>query len=256
MSDTLDRIRKAGQPYGLNLVAGIPIARYDAMVTEPYRAAAIDGGARSIVVIANGGGALWQALQLHARQKPGWFTRDHPLDDFTREVVENQIVPAVQSAGLSSTTIYPFMSSGRTLNFIELGKIAGLAGPSILGVVVHPRFGPWMAFRAALLVDEDIDLPGEAIGFDPCPTCESRSCVPACPTGAVAFPAGWDIPRCLNYRIESEADCAPRCHSRVACVLGPEHRYPDDEVAYHQRRALAAMRPWYEKNLVAKTQRH
>jgi hypothetical protein len=30
---------------------------------------------------------------------------------------------------------------------------------------------------------------------------------------------------------------AARCHARVACVLGPEHRHPDDALAYHQRRA-------------------
>jgi hypothetical protein len=32
-------------------------------------------------------------------------------------------------------------------------------------------------------------------------------------------------------------------------VLGPAHRYPDDELAYHQMRALRAMRPYYETNI-------
>jgi epoxyqueuosine reductase len=249
MSLLLETIRGAGEPFGLNLVAAVPVNRYDAVVTEPYRAAALDAKAKSIVVIANGGGALWGALQRHAQHNRGWWKREHPLDDFTRAIVEKEIAPVVRQSGARSTIIFPFMNGTATLNFIELGKVAGLAGPSILGVVVHPKFGPWIAFRAAILVDELIDAPGEAGGFDPCPTCTERSCIAACPAAAVAFPSGWDIPRCLAYRIESEPDCTPRCHARVACVLGPEHRYPEEELAYHQKRALAAMRPWYEKNL-------
>ena len=141
------------------------------------------------------------------------------------------------------------MHGGPTLNFIELAKLAGLGGPSIIGVVLNPTYGPWIAFRAALIVDVDLDLPGDAVGFDPCPKCVPRSCVAACPATAVSYPAGWDIPKCLTHRIEVEADCAPRCHARVGCVIGPEHRYPDGELEYHQRRALAAMRPWYETHL-------
>jgi hypothetical protein len=144
------------------------------------------------------------------------------------------------------------MSKGPMLNFIELGKVAGIAGPSILGVTVHPEYGPWIAFRAALLLDEALDSPGEALGFDPCPDCTARTCIPACPVGAVSSDSGWDIPKCLTHRVEVEPDCTPRCHARAGCVLGPEHRYPDDELAYHQMRALRSMRPYYEAHIKPK----
>ncbi|SRR5579885_1680582 len=249
MTSLIEKIRAAADPFGLNLVAAVPVDRYDAVVNPPYRAGALDARARSIVVIANGGGALWAALKTHAEGSPGWWNREHPLDDFTRSVIETRIVPSVREAGARCTIVFPFMNGSATLNFVELGKAAGIAGPSILGVIVHPRFGPWIAFRGALLIDQPIDAPGEARGFDPCPACAAKSCIKACPAGAIAHPLGWDIPRCLTYRIESEPDCASRCHARIACVLGPEHRYPDDELAHHQGRALAAMRPWYEKNI-------
>ena len=237
MPSILEQIRSAGEPYGLNLVAAVPIDRYDAAVTEPYRAAPMDVSAKSIVVIGNGGGALWAALSDHANRNPGWWNREHPLDDFTRTIVEREIAPVVRDTSARFTVVYPFMQGKITLNFVALGKAAGLAGPSILGVLVHPKFGPWMAFRAAILIDVQLDEAGEAREFDPCPSCTARTCIAACPTSAVAFPSGWDIPRCLTYRIEAEADCTPRCHARAACVIGPEHRYPDDELAYHQRRA-------------------
>ncbi|HYL58125.1 MAG TPA: hypothetical protein VEU51_04595 [Candidatus Acidoferrales bacterium] len=249
MNPTLERIRRAGAPHGLNLLAATPVARYDAAVKEISHARAIDPAAKSIVVVANGGAAMWRALKDHAARNPGWWKRENPLDDFTRQVVERDLVPAARDGGARCTPVYPFMSGARTLNFIELGKIAGLAGPSILGVTVHPIYGPWIAFRAALLLDEEIDSPGDAAGFDPCPTCTARTCIPACPVGAMSIDTGWDIPKCLTHRVEVEPDCAPRCHARAGCVLGPEHRYPDDELAYHQMRSLRAMRPYYDAHL-------
>jgi hypothetical protein len=252
LADILETIRNSAAPHGLNLIAAIPVARYDAAVKAPYKAGEIDPRARSIVVIGNGGGAMWHALLRHVERNLGWWNRDNPLDDFTRDVIDREVATRLRNLGARFSVVYPFMSSGATLNFIELGKIAGIAGPSILGVTVHPVYGPWIAFRAALLVDEEIDSPGDALGFDPCPRCTVRSCMPACPVGAVSFEHGWDIPKCLTHRVEVEHDCQPRCHARAGCVLGPEHRYPDDELAYHQMRSLRAMRPYYETHLKPK----
>lgn len=252
MLSTLETIRRASAPQGLNLVAATSVARYDAAVAVQSRAGALDRDAKSIVVIGNGGGALWHALKIHAERNPGWWKRDNPLDDFTREVVERDVASAARALGRRCTVLFPFMSDGPTLNFIELGKAAGIAGPSILGVTVHPIYGPWIAFRAALLLDEEIDSPGDALGFDPCPRCTARTCIPACPAGAVSIDSEWDIPKCLTHRVEVEADCTPRCHARAGCVLGPEHRYPDDELAYHQMRALRSMRPYYEARIKPK----
>ncbi len=242
-------IRAAAERHGLNLAAAVPLERYDAAVKPAARAARIDSWARSIVVLGNGGGALWAALKAHAARHPGWWQRENPLDDFTRAVVERDVAAPARAAGIRCVVVYPFMNDGPTLDFVALARAAGIGGPSILGVAVHPRFGPWIAFRAALLVDVSLDEPGEAAGFDPCPGCAARPCLRACPAGAVSFPSGWDVPRCLTYRVEQEPDCAARCHARVACVLGPEHRYPDDELAYHQMRALRAMRPYYEAHI-------
>jgi len=249
MAHLLETVRAAAAPWGLNLAAATSVARYDAQAPATMRAAAADRDAQSIIVVANGGGDFWRAFTAHAAANPGWRERANPLDDFTRAAVEDAIAPSVRAQGVRCTPLYPFMAGAPTLNFMELGKLAGLAGPSIVGVVVHPVYGPWIAFRAALLVDVAIDAPGAALGFDPCPGCTARSCVAACPAQAVSSGAGWDIPKCLTHRVEREVDCAPRCHARVACVIGPQHRYPDDELAYHQRRALGAMRPYYETHI-------
>lgn len=248
MNGLFESIRRSAAPHGLNLIAAIPVANYDRVAAPSMRAATIDNGARSIVVIGNGGAGLWSAFTAHAARNPGWMSRENPLDDFTRDAIDS-VVSAARATGARCTPVYPFVGEGPKLNFMELGKLVGLAGPSIIGVVVHPTYGPWIAFRAALLIDAEIDVPGLALAFDPCPSCTVRSCISACPASAVTFSAGWDIPRCLTHRVETEADCANRCHARVGCVLGPEHRYPDDELAYHQGRALRAMRAYYDAHI-------
>jgi epoxyqueuosine reductase len=245
--DLFDVIVRNAARFGLNLVAALPVERYDAAAAPAYRAGSIWPECSSIVVLGNGGSEFWRAFQDYAAKNRGWLHRDNPLDDFTREVIENEIVAPLQGEGLRCVIVYPFASERPTLNFMQLAKLAGLAGPSIIGVVVNPLFGPWIAFRAALLLDCKLDRPGDAIGFDPCPSCNVRSCIAACPAAAVSFPAGWNIPKCLEHRVEANPDCADRCHARVACVLGPGQRYPDDELAYHQERALRAMRPYYRK---------
>jgi epoxyqueuosine reductase len=245
--DWFNHIARNAQKFGFNLIAALPAERYELAAPPAYRAGAIFPECRSIVVIGNGGSDFWRAFLAHAAENPGWLARDNPLDDFTREVIEKQVVRPIQTAGVRCITVYPFGSNGATLNFTQLATLAGLAGPSIIGVVVHPVFGPWIAFRAALLLDCEIDRPGDALGFDPCPTCSTRTCIRACPAAAISFPSGWNIPRCLAHRIEAHPDCAERCHARVACVLGPDQRYPDDELAYHQMRALRVMRRYYNK---------
>jgi epoxyqueuosine reductase len=245
----LHAIQSSAASSGLNLVAATSADRYDAAVKPEYRAATIAPATKSVIVIGNGGGAFWKAFKRHTDEHSGWTARDNPLDDFTRFVIEREVAPAITQRGIAHTIIYPFISNGPTLNFMEAGKAAGLSGPSILGVVVHPVYGPWIAFRAAILSSESIDAPGEAYRFDPCPSCIPRTCITACPVEAVSAPNGWDIPKCLTHRVEVEPDCASRCHARAGCVLGPEHRYPDDELAYHQMRALRAMRPYYEANI-------
>lgn len=239
---SIDSLRTRAAPYGLNLVAAVPAERYDRRVRPELRLSTQAPRARSVVLVGNGGRALWQALVEHARKQPGWWQRAHPLDDFIRRVVEAEFLPMLAGAGAG--VVYPFSTSPVRLDFMELARAAGLVGPSLLGVLVHPVFGPWIAFRAALLLTAELDAPGPALGFDPCPGCVARSCLPACPAGAVSDPEGWNVGLCSRFRVAPQGACNAGCHARIACVLGPEHRYSAEELAYHQQRTLSTIRDY------------
>jgi hypothetical protein len=247
VSEIIDLVKKCGAPYGLNLVGAVPVDRYNGAVAPHLQSHAIDPQARSIIVIGNGGGDFWRAYRRQVEQDPGWELRDDPLDDFTREVIEREIVAPLSAGGGRCGVVYPF-TSGPNLHFMELGRLAGIGGPSLLGVLIHPVYGPWIALRAALLMAQTLDQPADARGFDPCPGCVPRTCMPACPVGAVSD-GGWDVIKCLKHQVEAAPDCSDGCYSRLRCVVGPQHRYPEDEIRHHQGRALRSMREYYRTRL-------
>ena len=67
----------------------------------------------------------------------------------------------------------------------------------------------------------------------------------ACPAGAVSREKGWDMPACVQHRLQGTTDCIEYCHARYHCVYGREHRSPLDEWQYHQRRSFAEMRKYF-----------
>lgn len=216
---------------GIDLVGATSVAAYDASVPAERRLAAEADGARGIVVVGNGGRAFWEAFRADAAP----IGTDDPLDGFTRRVVDDAVrdVPGAASR-------FPFERGPRVLDFRLLAELAGLGRPSLVGVLVHPRYGPWIALRAAILVPTDVQAARPADGFDPCPTCVERPCIPACPVGAVG-PGGWDVPRCSAHRLAGVSHCADGCAARVACVYGREHQYDADALVFHQAAARRAM---------------
>jgi hypothetical protein len=221
-------------PHGLNLVGATPIDAYDAGVPAEYALATLLPEARTAIVIGNGGRALWDAFAAFTRTDPEAAAGPDPLDDFTQRTIERVVTPVL--SGRSARILYPFRFPAEPVSFMRLAECAGLGHPSLVGVLVHPVFGPWIALRAAILLTEPVDAPRPSAGFDPCPTCRERACIAACPAGAVSA-AGWDIPTCARHRLAADDECASRCHARFDCVIGREHRYPPEELAFHQRQA-------------------
>jgi hypothetical protein len=233
----LTELERALVPHGLNLIGATTPTAYDAGVPARFALGRLAPEASGVIVIGNGGGAFWTAFRSYCRDHAGHAATPDPLDEFTRQVVEQAARPL---AGPAARFLYPFRFPDDPVSFMRLAECAGLGRPSLTGVLVHPVFGPWIALRAAILVQEEIHAAQPADGFDPCPTCTERACIAACPAGAVG-PAGWDIPRCAAHRLGESGGCAARCEARFDCVIGREYRYPADALAYHQSRARGSL---------------
>jgi hypothetical protein len=164
-------LARAVTPFGLNLIGVASVASYDAQVGPGRRLGRHLRGAESAIVVGNGGGAFWSAYRRFCAARPAHEDRRDPMDDFTREIVETALAPLVGDA--ATHILYPFGFAEDGVSFTRLAELAGLGRPSLLGVLVHPVYGPWIALRAAILVRERLEAPRPADGFDPAPRAAS-----------------------------------------------------------------------------------
>jgi hypothetical protein len=106
---------------------------------------------------------------------------------------------------------------------------------------IHPELGPWWAYRAliALAGDSSELVPATPLG-DACAGCPAP-CVAACPAGAVRL-GGFSVADCHARRLTAPA-CHLSCDARLRCVRGVEHRYTDEQLAFHMAASMPARRP-------------
>ena len=157
----------------------------------------------------------------------------NPLDRYTRRVVMSTVADALGPVGVAHAVYFPFAGGAPLIPFQRVGRAAGIGPPGPLGLQIHPVYGPWWAYRALVVVDRA--LPDASPLGDACAGCPAP-CVEACPGAAVAF-SGFSIPACHAQRLRAEP-CRLSCAARIACVRGPEHRYRDEELAFHMAASM------------------
>jgi epoxyqueuosine reductase QueG len=226
---------------GFNLVGVADAAAFDAAAPAGHRLRDLLPGARSAVMIAVGGRGLWGhatasgksmclALQ-NATPDPD------PIDRFTRDVVSAEAArfgTAFPSARLR--VAYPFGDEAADVSFARLAEEAGLgSADTVLRLLLHPEYGPWVSLRACLLTDLELRRDGRLRDFRPCEGCR-RPCLDVCPAGVVT-PAGWDHDACFAYRLEGP-NCLDGCEPRMACPVGAQHRFGPAEMRHRQIAAL------------------
>ena len=179
------------------------------------------GTARAIVLIGNYGPTLWPAFESGRRAEP------NPLDAWTKRVID----PIATALGAAAA--YP---SDRPYHpFQQWAMRAEPVHASPLGILIHPDWGLWHAYRAALLFDALVEgLPARAEAASPCESCAEKPCLTACPVSAFDG-VGYDVAACGAHLIAAnEPKCADLgCRARDACPVAPEMRYPDEQVRFH-----------------------
>lgn len=149
-----------------------------------------------------------------------------PLDRWTRRVIgkiaaEND-VPA----------LYPF--GERLWPFQQYAKQATGMKSSPLGLLIHPEYGLWQAFRAVLVFGKETSLEVRPELPHPCGICIEKPCLEACPVGAFSA-AGFAVGDCrAHLKSGREPDCmALGCRARAACPLGLP--YESEQVRFHMK---------------------
>ncbi|MBI4208779.1 MAG: hypothetical protein HY538_03625 [Deltaproteobacteria bacterium] len=228
---TISVFRKRLQSSGLNLLGTISLETYRQNRTKEIDFCKVWPQAQSILIIGNGGGEFWCQYRKFCHQQPDFLKQSHPLDTFTRQIIE-QTARVFDEAGVSYHLFYPFYTEPVWFPFVTLAKLAGLGTPSPLGMLVHPTYGPWIAFRAGVLLPFDVPESPLDLQGKPCEGC-LRYCLQGCRGNAADFSKDRiDLERCITFR-KAELPCRATCHARLACPVGEEYRYPEDEIRYH-----------------------
>ncbi len=173
----------------------------------------------TILLVGNAGPAMWEAFA------PSIDGAPNPLDRWTKRVVD----PVAEEFG--ARAVYPFGEPHWPFQRWALRAETLYVSP--LGILIHPEYGLWHAWRAALLFAERLELPSRSDAPSPCESCAEKPCLSACPVGAFSG-SGYDVPACATHITKSDADCLTvGCHARNACPVGPEWRYDDAQTRFH-----------------------
>lgn len=189
-----------------------------------FRPAATDDlAAASVILVGNAGGAMWRQFP---QQLPGPDGSRDALDKWCRAT----LTPL--AGGLGAEILFPF-DGPPYQPFIAWAIRAEGLSPAPIGPLIHPEFGPWHAYRAALLFDHEIVLPAP-LNDHPCTRCADKPCLTACPVSAFGAD-GYDVPRCVGHLQQPAGDdCLGQgCRARRACPIGRDYLYAPAQANFH-----------------------
>ncbi|MBS0613358.1 MAG: ferredoxin [Proteobacteria bacterium] len=177
----------------------------------------------TLILLGFRGPSCWLAFEASAEFRDG---QAHPLDRWSRRLIDEL---ARRHAALS---VYPF-SGPPWWPFQSWAARAEGLHASPLGILMHPKFGPWHSYRGALLFETRIDVPAAPPVAHPCDSCHTKPCLHGCPVGAVSE-AGFDALRCREFVRSRGRDCREGgCLARRSCPVGAEYQQSAAQASFH-----------------------
>jgi hypothetical protein len=230
----LDELHAALAPRGLRVRGGFPTDSTldrDLLAVAPW--------ARTLVLIGNVGSELWEKSGAEIAALIG----ANPLDRWTEQVID----PVAHA--IEGTAVYPF-NGPPYWPFQRWAERADGVRASPVGIQIHPEYGLWHAYRAALLLPTAIAFP-PVMREHPCDTCKERPCLTRCPVKAFSA-AGYDAESCIAHVVASQHEpgsCSSTgCLARLACPVGAEWRYRPAHARFHMAAFVAARARASERN--------
>lgn len=179
-----------------------------------------------MLLVGQAGAAPWPHFLRWRVQQTA--SLDNPLDSWASEVIG--VVAHQFGARAVSPSDKPY------LPFQQWAMRAEGIRPSPLGILMHPEYGLWHAYRGALLFDVELAFAELREQSHLCDLCPGKHCLKSCPVDAYSE-AGFAHERCLGHvRGASGGACRTQgCLDRNACPYGLAYRYPADVQAFHMK---------------------
>ncbi|MER9438590.1 4Fe-4S dicluster domain-containing protein [Mesorhizobium sp. M0618] len=216
---SVDRIAAALHANGLVLRGGFNFTTGNAPPTGSSGAPAA-----AVLLVGQAGAAPWPYFLRWRESQPEQIA--NPLDTWSREVI------GAVAQDFGARAISP--SDKPYLPFQQWAMRAEGLKPSPLGILMHPHYGLWHAYRGALLFDDELPVQAAEPGAHLCDSCVEKPCLKSCPVDAYSA-QGFAYQSCLAHvRGAGGSPCrSGGCLDRNACPYGTEYRYPPEVQAYH-----------------------
>jgi hypothetical protein len=190
--------------------------------------------AATIILLGFTGSLQWEYFRDAAEARDG---RPHPLDRWSRRVI------GALAQEFAATAVYPH-GENLQLPFQQLALRSEPVHRSPIGLLIHPAWGLWHAYRGALVLSHRVELPAVARSGSPCSSCAARPCLSSCPVGAFR-PGSFDLQACIDH-LHSAAGAPCReggCLARRACPVGTRFSYTAEQMRFHMRAFMNSVRP-------------
>ena len=177
----------------------------------------------TLVLIGWTGGQQWPAFAASSEFRDG---RPHPLDRWSRRWID------AAAAALDAIAYYPFGGPPHH-DFPRWALRAEPVARSPIGLLIHPKWGLWHAWRGALGFRQHLPLTEIANEPAPCERCADLPCLTSCPVAAFSPDGRYDVAACHAYLREpaGEACLASSCAARRTCPVPGRPRF------IHRRKA-------------------
>jgi len=184
---------------------------------------------RTIVLAGMVGREGWNAFAASPEASDGFAD---PLDRWSRRLIESL------ARELGGRALFPF-GGPPFLPFQRWAQRAEPVHSSPIGLLIHPYYGLWHAYRGAIGFPEELAVPESAPVPSPCESCAGRWCLKSCPVGAFSN-TGYDVAACAGHlRSAAGEDCMDfGCRARRACPVGADHAYDPVQANFLMRAFL------------------
>ena len=206
---------------GLDLTAALRVSSYNEAVADPRLCLPDFGRPASLAVVIGNTRRLWRPLLARLAEDQHLLQDPNPIETHTMRVVG----AAVARLANAHEVRWSHTVGAKMVAMQRLAEDAGLAYLSPAKLSIHPRYGPWIALRAAVVVDVDGPPPSPPMAA-PCDACEF-----ACSRRfgeVIAMPPG-------------ERNWRQWLSLRDSCPLGLEYRYSEDQIEYHYTKDAAIL---------------
>jgi hypothetical protein len=193
------------------------------------------GPTATLVLIGWTGGRQWPAFAASTEARDG---QPDPLDRWSRRLID------AAAKTLDAVALFPFGGPPHH-DFLRWAQRAEAVARSPIGLLVHPDWGLWHAYRGALAFRERIPLIEGAPRASPCVACADRPCLTACPVGAFTEQRGYDVATCTSYLREAAGGpcVGGGCLARRACLVAPPEPCTAGQNEFHMQAFIRSRPP-------------